>query len=31
MHHIEGQDRNQLTLFPEALDDYVSPDNPVRF
>ncbi len=31
MHHIEGQDRNQLTLFPEALDDYISADNPVRF
>ena len=25
------QDRNQLTLFPEALDDYISADNPVRF
>ena len=31
MHRIEGQDRNQLTLFPEALDDYISADNPVRF
>ncbi len=31
MHHFEGQDRNQLTLFPEALDDYISADNPVRF
>jgi transposase len=31
MHHIDGLDRNQLTLFPEALDDYISRDNPVRF
>ena len=31
MHHIEGQDRDQLTLFPEVMDDYISPDNPVRF
>jgi transposase len=30
MHHIHGLDRNQLTLFPEALDDYISPENPVR-
>jgi transposase len=27
---IEGADRNQATLFPEHLDDYVSDDNPVR-
>lgn len=27
---IEGADRNQATLFPERLDDYVSDDNPVR-
>jgi len=31
MHHIHGLDRNQLTLFPEALDDYISHENPVRF
>lgn len=31
MGHIEGDDRDQLTLFPEALDDYVSQENPVRF
>jgi len=31
MHHIEGIDRDQITMFPEALDDYISPDNPVRF
>ena len=27
---IEGADRNQATLFPERLDDYVGADNPVR-
>ena len=27
---IEGADRNQATLFPERLDDYVGDDNPVR-
>ncbi len=27
---IEGEDRNQATLFPERLDDYVAEDNPVR-
>lgn len=31
MGHIEGSDRDQMTLFPEALDDYVGPENPVRF
>ena len=31
MHHIEGQDRNQLTLFHEGLDGCISADNPVRF
>ena len=31
MGHIEGSDREQMTLFPEALDDYVSQENPVRF
>jgi len=31
MSHIEGGDREQMTLFPEALDDYVSQENPVRF
>ena len=28
---IEGLPRNQLTMFPEALDDYISAENPVRF
>jgi len=27
---IEGVDREQATLFPERLDDYVGNDNPVR-
>jgi transposase len=27
---IEGEDRNQATLFPERLDDYVAEENPVR-
>ena len=27
---IEGENRNQATLFPERLDDYVTEDNPVR-
>jgi transposase len=31
MDHIQGTDRDQLTLFPEALDDYIAQDNPVRF
>ena len=31
MRHIEGIDRDQITMFPDALDDYISEDNPVRF
>ena len=27
---IEGEDRNQVTLLPECLDDYIAEDNPVR-
>lgn len=27
---IEGENRNQSTLFPELLDDYVDENNPVR-
>jgi len=27
---IEGEDRHQVTLFPECLDDYVGEDRPVR-
>ncbi|MFT5924459.1 MAG: hypothetical protein ACI9LE_001458 [Paraglaciecola sp.] len=29
-HHILGQSRTQITLFLEALDDFVNEDNPVR-
>ena len=31
MGHITGKDRSQLLLLPDAVDDYVGPDNPVRF
>ena len=31
MAHISGEDRSQLLLLPEAVGDYVGPDNPVRF
>ena len=27
---IEGQDRSQVTLLPECLDDFIAEDNPVR-
>ena len=27
---VEGVDRNQSTLFPERLEDYIAEDNPVR-
>ena len=31
MAHIAGHDRSQTLLLPEAVDDYVGRDNPVRF
>ena len=31
MTHIAGFERDQLLLLPEAVDDYVGADNPVRF
>ena len=31
MTHITGHDRSQPLLLPESLDDYVGPENPVRF
>ena len=31
MAHISGFERSQLLLLPEAVDDYVGADNPVRF
>jgi transposase len=31
MAHISGFERGQLLLLPEAVDDYVGSDNPIRF
>ena len=31
MAHITGTDRAQVLLLPDTVDDYVDPDNPVRF
>src|SRR3954470_10937989 len=31
MAHIPGHNRSQMLLLPEAVDDYVGPDNPVPF
>ena len=31
MAHISGFDRSQVLLLPEAVEDYVGSDNPVRF
>jgi hypothetical protein len=31
MAHLAGHDRSQLLLLPGAVDDYVGPNNPVRF
>src|SRR6201981_10013 len=31
MTHLSGYDRSQILLLPEVVDDYVGPDNPVRF
>jgi transposase len=31
MPYISGHDRTQGPLLPESLDEYVGPDNPVRF
>src|SRR5918996_2642537 len=31
MGYIEGIAREQLILFPESLDEYITADNPVRF
>ena len=28
---VTGKDRSQLLLLPDAVDDYVGLDNPVRF
>jgi len=31
MRYIQGTDRNQTTLLPEVMEDYVQENNPVRF
>ena len=31
MNHVSGADRGEVLLFPEALDDYITAENPVRF
>jgi transposase len=31
MAYVEGVVRNQIILFPEAIDDYIEEDNPVQF
>ena len=31
MNHRAGLDRSQTLLFPERLEDYIAPENPVRF
>lgn len=31
MRYIQGNDRNQTTLLPEVVDDYIKEDNAVRF
>lgn len=31
MPHISGSSRSDVLLFPEALDDYITAENPVRF
>jgi transposase len=31
MNHRAGLDRSQTLLFPERLEDYLAPENPVRF
>jgi transposase len=31
MNHVRGVDREQTLLLPERIEDYVAPENPVRF
>lgn len=31
MNYITGSDRGEVLLLPEALEDYLAPENPVRF
>ena len=30
MGYIEGQERSQIMMFPESIDEYISEDNAVR-
>lgn len=30
MAYVKGEDRYQITMFPDSIDDYVAEDNPVR-
>lgn len=30
MGYIEGEDRNQIILFPESIDEYISDNNSIR-
>ena len=30
MGYIEGEDRNQIILFPESIDEYISGNNSIR-
>jgi transposase len=31
MGFVQGVHRDQLVMFPESLDEYISDENPVRF
>jgi transposase len=31
MTHLGGEDRSQILLLPDSLDNYFGPENPVRF
>jgi len=31
MPFISGTNREEVLLFPQAIDDYITPENPVRF
>ena len=31
MGHVQGVHRDQVVMFPESLDEYITNDNPVRF
>jgi hypothetical protein len=31
MNYIRGTDHSEVLLFPQAIEDYIAEDNPVRF